>query len=408
MTWLSTMISARTWGLKTAFAAALTTGVMSTSAMAQAPQGVNGMIQAFQTWAATNSLTNASLFIARDGTEIGRATIGAWTIDTPAPIASTSKAITAVCLGTLIDSRQVALTDTIQFLLPVFTRSLSAVGQANSGRITVEQLLRHASGLEGNANLTPPREPTQVSYATGAAQTHPDEWFATQALNTPLFAVPGTTYAYANVNYAILGLIIRTVSGQAYETYCKNAVLTPRGASNAHIAAGNSAMEAFGGWTISAREYSSFYWHSFNRSALSDWATAFMDRVYDTSCTTCSYGLGVGVTAVGYGYSQVVYPMPEAVSVILTTTPHGKVMSPIVAGQDPLMLPILHPDIPPYDLAHTGDWTGATTPSQFSSIAMFWSNGVTAFVVCDRGFASAPNQQPALMNALSTSALTIN
>jgi hypothetical protein len=59
-------------------------------------------------------------------------------------------------------------------------------------------------------------------------------------------------------------------------------------------------------------------------------------------------------------------------------------------------------------LAHTGDWTGATTPSQFSSIAMFWSNGVTAFVVCDRGFGSAPNQQPALMNALSTSALTVD
>ena len=72
--------------------------------------------------------------------------------------------------------------------------------------------------------------------------------------------------------------------------------------------------------------------------------------------------------------------MPEAVSVILTATPRGKVISPIVAGQNPLMLPILHPDIPPYDLGHTGDWTGATTPSQFSSIAMFWSNGVTAFV----------------------------
>jgi CubicO group peptidase (beta-lactamase class C family) len=145
MTWLSTMISARTPGLKTALAAALAVGVMSTSAMAQAPQGVNGMIQAFQTWAATNGLANASLFIARDGTEIGRATVGAWTVDTPAPIASTSKAITAVCLGTLVDSRQVALTDTIQLLLPDFTRSLSAVGQANSGRITVEQLLRHTS-----------------------------------------------------------------------------------------------------------------------------------------------------------------------------------------------------------------------------------------------------------------------
>ena len=47
--------------------------------------------------------------------------------------------------------------------------------------------------------------------------------------------MPGTEYAYSNVNYNLLGLIIEKVTGKAYKDYMKETVLDPMGLESVSV-----------------------------------------------------------------------------------------------------------------------------------------------------------------------------
>jgi CubicO group peptidase (beta-lactamase class C family) len=217
-----------------------------------------------------------------------------------------------------------------------------------------------------------------TDFTTGAAQTDPATWFATQAFNSATIGTPGAAYQYRNANYHLLGMIVAAIkTPDTYETYCRNTVLVPRGAPNARLSAntGVAALGAGGGWEISANEYSSFYRQAFDRRRLSQAARTFLDRALDTSCAACSYGLGVLVRPAAY---------PNVPIAVLALHTRGGVFMPLV--MDAATLEIL----PRYDLFHDGDWDStATNPQQFSSIAAYWPNGVSAFVLTDRKLGAA-------------------
>ena len=46
---------------------------------------------------------------------------------------------------------------------------------------------------------------------------------------------PGTIYQYCNLNYTILGLIVQTVAGEAYEHYMQEHVLAPLRMTNSFM-----------------------------------------------------------------------------------------------------------------------------------------------------------------------------
>lgn len=111
----------------------------------------------------------------------------------------------------------------------------------------------------------------------------------------------GVRYFYNNVNYAILGMMIKAITGEAYGSYCHRTVLVPRGAPNARVGSGLRALEAFAAWEMSAREYAAFYYSAFNYTALNrdgrNWQ--FMNTAPSVAggvvngCARCNYGLGV-------------------------------------------------------------------------------------------------------------------
>jgi CubicO group peptidase (beta-lactamase class C family) len=325
------------------------------------------MLYAFQAWARDNKVPNASFVATQNAQEVISTGWGSWNPNTIAPIASNSKAITAQCILTLINAHKLDMGSTVQQLLPAFTKTLDPNFQFNAASVRVEGLLRHASGLNF--------DPTQGSnFGTGATNANPDQVFARQALNRTLSGV-GTTYFYNNTNYAILGLIIKTITGQSYESYCKSAVLTPNGAPNARIGAGVRAMEAFGGWEISAHEYSNFYVRAFDRKRLDSNGVAgvFMNSGPSPSfvisgCAGCNYGLGVIVVPVG----------------------------------TPATGPLAR-----HNLFHHGDWSSTvTTPREFASFAAAWTTtGYTAVVIYDHHLPTDAGRN-ALDNALRNASAT--
>ncbi len=81
--------------------------------------------------------------------------------------------------------------------------------------ITLHHLLTHSSGMP--AGIGPDEEPIETQA------------YLERAMAEPLEFQPGTGYAYSNVGYALLGLVVEQVTGQSYEAFLREELLLPAG-----------------------------------------------------------------------------------------------------------------------------------------------------------------------------------
>ncbi|MEV6850710.1 serine hydrolase domain-containing protein [Actinoplanes sp. NPDC051411] len=159
----------------------------------------------------------AYVVVAPDGTPtVGTHGKGV-TARTPFVLGSLSKSFTALSVMQLVDRGKVALDQPVTAYLP-WLRT------ATPGRVpTIRQLLDQSSGL-----------PT----AAGVADvTHPGrtlEQRVRRIVGVTPTAVPGARFQYCNLNFATLGLVVQTVSGQPYASYLRTNVLDPLGMSRTY------------------------------------------------------------------------------------------------------------------------------------------------------------------------------
>lgn len=130
----------------------------------------------------------------------GRAT----TVDTVFSIGSVSKAVTAAAVLSLVDDGALALDDRAGALVADLTGPVADA--------TVEQLLLHTSGLEGDVG------------ADHQPLTRDD---AVAALNRlDLAFPPGTDSLYSNAGYVLLALVAETVTGEPWRDVVVERALT--------------------------------------------------------------------------------------------------------------------------------------------------------------------------------------
>lgn len=131
-------------------------------------------------------------------------------------IASMTKSFTALAILQLRDAGKLSLDDPAERYVPEL-RTLR-YPTSDAPRITVRHLLSHAAGF-------PEDNPW------GDQQLDRTDAELTQMLRggIPFSNVPGVAYEYSNYGFAILGRIIRNVSGQPYATYIQEHVLRPLG-----------------------------------------------------------------------------------------------------------------------------------------------------------------------------------
>ena len=89
-----------------------------------------------------------------------------------------------------------------------YIKGFEAYYDSEAVDITVRNLLEQKSGYTNNENDYPSATETMTLY----------EW-ADSISGCELSFKPGTQYAYSNVNYNLLGLIIENVSGVSYREY---------------------------------------------------------------------------------------------------------------------------------------------------------------------------------------------
>lgn len=152
----------------------------------------------------TGTVYSAGFGEAADGVPV--------TADTPFCLGSTSKTITALAVLDLVRSGKVSLDETISKYLP----DLPAWANA----ITVRHLLNHTSGLTGRGMDRVARG--EVSF---------DEEVRALSRCVPQ-SESGTTYAYFNGNYRLLGAMIERVSGVSFGEYVSRSVFVPLGMTN--------------------------------------------------------------------------------------------------------------------------------------------------------------------------------
>ncbi|MCG6550805.1 MAG: DUF1343 domain-containing protein [Candidatus Magnetominusculus sp. LBB02] len=131
------------------------------------------------------------------------------TVDTIFDMSSLTKVMaTAPAVLQLIEQGRVGLEDPVSKYWPEFTAN-------GKEAITIRQLLTHYSGLRADLDVTPPWH----GYNT--------------ALNMILRerprTIPGTSFEYSDINFVILGEIVRRVSGQPLDEYCVEHIYRPLG-----------------------------------------------------------------------------------------------------------------------------------------------------------------------------------
>jgi len=134
--------------------------------------------------------------------------------DTRFAIGSTTKAMTALALGMLVDDGKVRLDAPVIDYLPAFRLADPYVTR----ELTVRDLLTHRAGL-GNADL----------LWAGADYTAEEIFRRVGTL--PLSYSFRSGWIYQNIMYALAGDVVRAVSGTTWDAFLQQRIFTPLGMS---------------------------------------------------------------------------------------------------------------------------------------------------------------------------------
>jgi uncharacterized protein YbbC (DUF1343 family)/CubicO group peptidase (beta-lactamase class C family) len=133
----------------------------------------------------------------------------AMTLDTIFDVASLTKVVaTTTSMMKLIEEGRVRLSDRVSMYVPGFERY-------NKGNVTIRHLMTHTSGLRPDVDLADP----WVGYDRAIE-------LAIEEVPT---APPGERFVYSDINYFLLGDIVKRVSGMPLDQFAKRYIFDPLG-----------------------------------------------------------------------------------------------------------------------------------------------------------------------------------
>lgn len=135
-------------------------------------------------------------------------------------IGSMTKAFTGLAIQKLISEGRLNEDDLVSDLIPGFT----ACYESDPVDISVLHLLNHTSGYTNSESDYPSAEDGMTLM----------QWAMTIS-GKELNSYPGSEYAYSNVNYNLLGLIIEQVTGMPYAEYMNEEILNPLDLTNTYV-----------------------------------------------------------------------------------------------------------------------------------------------------------------------------
>ena len=139
------------------------------------------------------------------------------TTSTRFAIASTTKAVSSTAVMLLISEGRVKLDQPVGEILPDLPEAWRSV--------TIRRLLSHTSGLPDIID----------SPNTGNPIARTRDSALLLAGSKPVDFAPGTSWAYNQTNYVLLGMVVARLSGMPFERFILDKVTTPLGLSSAEF-----------------------------------------------------------------------------------------------------------------------------------------------------------------------------
>ena len=162
-------------------------------------------------------IPGAVIIVGRDGKIVHRKAYGARalvpareaaTVDTIYDVASLTKVVaTTPAIMKLYEQGKINVDDPVTAYLPEF--------QGGQSNITIRNLLTHYSGLRPDLDI----DPAWSGYDTGIRK----------ALIDKPAGPPGVNFVYSDINFELLGEVVRRVSGQPLDQFAREQIFEPLG-----------------------------------------------------------------------------------------------------------------------------------------------------------------------------------
>ncbi|MEZ5870576.1 MAG: serine hydrolase domain-containing protein [Nitratireductor sp.] len=217
---------------------AMTLQASSACADDEIVQRAQNIVDGWKTWVRKHDISEAAIAISHKGVVIAQFGIGR-DADTPAPVASVSKAITGICVAKLAETGAFSFDSALKDIVPELESD-----------VTVTELMLHTSGYT--------RDITQRPDKYIGRNKEYQEWVGRKEIEKGRDSSKIGEFHYNNSNYAMLGAIIRKVTGNSYEDACKDLVFRPIGVEKVDLNPDWRIHGAFGGWRISALDHLKF------------------------------------------------------------------------------------------------------------------------------------------------------
>ena len=136
-------------------------------------------------------------------------------------LGSDTKAMTALLAAMAVEEGKLRWTSTLAEVFPELADQLAP----GLGGVTLVQFFSHTSGVpsDNEAFLAL----LQQSYGEDGNLNDLRYWLLGQFVKQPLAIKPGTGFAYANMNYVIVGAMLERVSGRSWEELLTERVFLP-------------------------------------------------------------------------------------------------------------------------------------------------------------------------------------
>lgn len=145
------------------------------------------------------------------------------TVDDKWHIGSDTKAMTATLVALFVNEGLLSWSTTLDQALP----DLATVMHADFRTVTIEQLLTMQGGIHDDAYSFPPDiegldEMTVVEQRAAIAE---------HVLSQPPAASPGSSHAYSNFGYIVVGAVLESIAGESWEELMRDRLFEPLGMS---------------------------------------------------------------------------------------------------------------------------------------------------------------------------------
>jgi CubicO group peptidase (beta-lactamase class C family) len=150
-------------------------------------------------------------------------------------IASLSKPITSAAILLLVQRGELSLDQRVFDILSYEPLPGETV-DPRLATITIRNLLEHSGGWNRDTTFDPMfMMSLPIAVATGTPAPATIGSIIRYMMGKPLQFDPGSDYNYSNYGYALLGRVIETITGQPYEKFVREQILSSSGAACMHI-----------------------------------------------------------------------------------------------------------------------------------------------------------------------------